>query len=269
MTLGEKIQKLRKQRGLSQEALAEKVTVTRQTISKWELGQSTPDLDFIAQLSDIFNVSSDYLIKDEMIEPDELLYKNKKRSYHLSERGKRIILVVVSAAALIAGCVCLICDYFTSDRLSWSLIAVASIIAAWLMLLPSLISRTRIVLKTLVVVSVIPFPLLAILSLLLKRSVIFTLGVCITLIVIAAIWTMYIIFRKCRKNLWRAFGFALLVLIPVPIAITHITACFLPQVQFDFTSDIFNSGITLALSLVCFGVDYLLYHRKGDVTGKK
>ena len=130
MTLGEKIQKLRKQRGLSQEALAEKVTVTRQTISKWELGQSTPDLDFIAQLSDIFNVSSDYLIKDEMIEPDELLYK--KRSYHLSERGKRIILVVVSAAALIAGCVCLICDYFTSDRLSWSLIAVASIIAAWL-----------------------------------------------------------------------------------------------------------------------------------------
>ena len=40
MTLGEKIQKLRKQRGLSQEALAEKVTVTRQTIAKWELGVS-------------------------------------------------------------------------------------------------------------------------------------------------------------------------------------------------------------------------------------
>ena len=130
MTLGEKIQKLRKQRGLSQEALAEKVTVTRQTISKWELGQSTPDLDFIAQLSDIFNVSSDYLIKDEMTEPDELPYK--KRNYRLSERGKRIILVIVSAAALIAGCVCLICDYFTSDRLSWSLIVAVSIIAAWL-----------------------------------------------------------------------------------------------------------------------------------------
>ena len=43
MTLGEKIQKLRKQRGLSQEALAEKVTVTRQTISKWELGKIVPD----------------------------------------------------------------------------------------------------------------------------------------------------------------------------------------------------------------------------------
>ena len=267
MTLGEKIQKLRKQQGLSQEALAEKVTVTRQTISKWELGQSLPDLDFIAQLSEIFNVSSDYLIKDEMVEPDEPLYK--KRSYRLSERGKRIILVIVSATALIAGCVCLICDYFTSDRLSWSLIAAVSIIAGWFMLLPSLMSRTKIVWKTLVVVSVIPFPLLAILSLLLKKSVIFTVGICITLIAIAAIWTIYGVFRKCGKNLWRAFGFALLVLIPVPIAIIHISACFLPQIQFDFTSDIFNSGITLALSLVCFGVDYLFYHGKGDVTGKK
>lgn len=86
MTLGEKIQKLRKEKGLSQEALAEKVTVTRQTISKWELGQSTPDLDFIAQLSDIFNVSSDYLIKDELTEPDELPYK--KRTYRLSDKAK-------------------------------------------------------------------------------------------------------------------------------------------------------------------------------------
>ncbi len=111
--------------------------------------------------------------------------------------------------------------------------------------------------------------ILAILSLLLNKSVIFTLGICITLIAIAAIWIIYGIFRKCAKNLWRAFGFALLVLIPVPIAITHISACFLPQVQFDFTSDIFNSGITLALSLVCFGVDYLHYHKKGDASDKK
>ena len=139
-----------------------------------------------------------YLIKDEMTEPNELPYK--KRNYRLSERGKRIILVIVSAAALIAGCVCLICDYFTSDRLSWSLIAAVSIIAAWLMMLPSLISRTKIVLKTLVVVSAVPIPLLAILSLLLNKSVIFTLGICVTLIAIAAIWIIYGIFCTCAKN---------------------------------------------------------------------
>lgn len=266
MTFGEKIQKLRKQHGLSQEALAEKVTVTRQTISKWELGQSTPELDFIAQLSDIFNVSSDYLIKDEMTEPDELnkpLYK--KRSFHLSERSKRIILTIVSAIALVGGCICLICDYFTSDKLSWSLIVIASIVAAWFMLIPSLTARTKIVLKTLFVVSIIPIPLLAILSLFLKKSVVFTLGIGITLIALAAIWAIYGIFRKFKKNLWRAFGFALLILIPVPIVIIHVSAYFLPQIQFDFTSDIFNSGITLAFSLMCFGVDYL----KGRMTDPK
>ena len=91
----------------------------------------------------------------------------------------------------------------------------------------------------------------------------------ITLIAIAIIWIIYGIFRKCKKNLWRAFGFALLVLIPVPIAITHISACFLPQAQFDFMSDIFNSGITLALSLVCFGGDYLHCQKKGAAADKK
>jgi transcriptional regulator with XRE-family HTH domain len=267
MAIGEKIKKLRKQHGLSQEALAEKVTVTRQTISKWELGQSTPDLDFIAQLSDIFHVSSDYLIKDEMVEPDELPYR--KRSYCLSEKSKRIILVIASAAALIAGSVSLICDYFTSESLSWSLITVAAIMAAWLMILPSLTARTKIVLKTLLVVSIVPIPLLAVLSLLLKKSVIFTLGICITLTAIAAIWAIYGIFRKLKKNIWRAFGFSLLVLVPVPIAMIHLSARFLPQVQFDFTSDIFNSGITIALSLVCFGLDYLFAYRKGDVTEEK
>ena len=79
------------------------------------------------------------------------------------------------------------------------------------------------------------------------------------------IWNFPQVQEKYVESIW----FCLLVLIPVPIAITHISDYFLPQVQFDFTSDIFNSGITLALSLVCFGVDYLLYHRKGDAADEQ
>ena len=91
MALGEKIQKLRKQQGLSQEALAEKIAVARQTVSKWELGQSAPDLNFVVQLSGIFGVSCDYLMKEHMLEPDPLLCNNKKRCLRLSERGKQIL----------------------------------------------------------------------------------------------------------------------------------------------------------------------------------
>lgn len=259
MTIGEKIQKLRKQSGLSQEALAEKVMVTRQTISKWELGQSLPDLDFIVRLSNVFQVSADYLIKNEITEPNELPYI--KRSYRLSETGKRSILIVLSAAALVAVFVCLICDYFTSQGLSWSLIVTVSIIAAWFALLPALTAKTKMILKTLIVLSVIPVPLLASLSIIFKQSTIFVLGGCITLISIPGLWIIYGVFCRCKSHLYRAFGFALLVLIPVSLAITYITSCYFPQNQFDFTSNIFNSGITFVLSLVCFGLDYLFLHR--------
>ena len=64
MTLAEKIQALRKQSGMSQEQLAERITVSRQAVSKWELGESFPDIDNVVQLSKIFSVSTDYLLKD-------------------------------------------------------------------------------------------------------------------------------------------------------------------------------------------------------------
>lgn len=65
MTIGENIHTLRKAKGLSQEELAEKLGVQRQTISKWELGQSVPDLEYILMLCEIFSVSADFLIKGE------------------------------------------------------------------------------------------------------------------------------------------------------------------------------------------------------------
>ena len=63
--LGKKIQQLRKENGMSQEELASKLTISRQAISKWELGESMPDTENIVQLSKLFNVSTDYLLNDE------------------------------------------------------------------------------------------------------------------------------------------------------------------------------------------------------------
>lgn len=75
MTLGQKIFDLRKRNGWSQEELAEKCEVSRQSVSKWESGQSVPDLDKILMLSDIFQVSTDYLLKEGLknirMEPED------------------------------------------------------------------------------------------------------------------------------------------------------------------------------------------------------
>ena len=67
MNLSDRIQYLRKVRGISQEGLAEKLGVSRQAVSKWESEQSMPDLDKIISMSDYFAVTTDYLLKG--IEP--------------------------------------------------------------------------------------------------------------------------------------------------------------------------------------------------------
>ena len=66
MTLGSKLQKLRKDRRMSQEKLAEELNVTRQAVSKWELDAALPDTVNIIALSRLFGVSADYLLKDEI-----------------------------------------------------------------------------------------------------------------------------------------------------------------------------------------------------------
>lgn len=66
MTLGEKLQRLRRQGGLSQERLAERLSVSRQAVSKWELDETMPDTENVVQLSRLFGVSCDYLLRDEV-----------------------------------------------------------------------------------------------------------------------------------------------------------------------------------------------------------
>ena len=66
MILADKIIDLRKKAGWSQEELAEKLGVSRQSVSKWEGAQSIPDMNKILQLSELFGVSTDYLLKDSM-----------------------------------------------------------------------------------------------------------------------------------------------------------------------------------------------------------
>ena len=74
MNFNEKLIKLRKERGLSQEELGAAVGVSRQTISKWELAQSYPDFQKLVLLSDYFKISVDTLVKD--IDVEDVIDKN-------------------------------------------------------------------------------------------------------------------------------------------------------------------------------------------------
>lgn len=68
MDLGKKLFELRKSKNLSQEDVAERLNVTRQSVSKWETNQSTPDFDKIVPLCDLYGITTDELLKDEVKE---------------------------------------------------------------------------------------------------------------------------------------------------------------------------------------------------------
>ncbi|MEE0060906.1 MAG: helix-turn-helix transcriptional regulator [Acutalibacteraceae bacterium] len=69
MDFNNRLYQLRKQKGFSQEELANRLNVSRQTISKWEIGDSTPDMEKLVAISDLFDVSLDNLVKGKEEEP--------------------------------------------------------------------------------------------------------------------------------------------------------------------------------------------------------
>ena len=77
MTIGEKITHLRTAKNMSQEALAERLGVSRQSVSKWEMDQVLPQIDKILQLCDVFSISSDALLRDQVVVKRDKESKNK------------------------------------------------------------------------------------------------------------------------------------------------------------------------------------------------
>lgn len=95
MILADKIINLRKKNGWSQEELAEKLGVTRQSVSKYEGAQSIPDLDKILKLSEVFGVTTDYLIKDELEEEE---YARSQMQENESESDRIVHKVTMEMA---------------------------------------------------------------------------------------------------------------------------------------------------------------------------
>lgn len=121
MRLGQKITELRKKNNLSQEGLAEKMNVSRQAVSKWESDQSIPDIEKIVSLSELFGVTTDYLLKsgapsfeiktvdipaeDKLpILPDELVQKYLSTAKKSSQLRALAIALAIFSPACISFC---------------------------------------------------------------------------------------------------------------------------------------------------------------------
>ena len=100
MTFAEKLQMLRKERGLSQDQLASALEVSRQSVSKWELGNDMPKVDKILLLSDFFDVSADYLLRDDRSETSAAA-EMPEAAPPQKEKRMRLLFTALLAAACI------------------------------------------------------------------------------------------------------------------------------------------------------------------------
>ncbi|MCQ2742610.1 MAG: helix-turn-helix domain-containing protein [Bacilli bacterium] len=104
MDLGSKITKLRKRKGYSQEQLAQKMGVSRQSVFKWESGENTPDIDKIKRLTEIFGVTFDDLLNDE-IDIDNQKETHTPDAPTKTKTKDKIVLGILAGVVGVAACV--------------------------------------------------------------------------------------------------------------------------------------------------------------------
>ena len=115
MEFNNKLYELRKQKGFSQEELANRLNVSRQTISKWEVGESTPDMEKLIAISDLFEISLDELVKGEKperIDTTEQIMRSELYSdikeHVLTDNNKEKSKKILKVAGIIAVIVVLV-----------------------------------------------------------------------------------------------------------------------------------------------------------------
>lgn len=128
MELSEKLQELRKEKGLTQEELAEALFVSRTAISKWESGKGYPSIDSLKLLSDLFHISMDELISDDDVESKRVLDDKRAREFYYIAVAFLVFTVVLAFIAYFAqtkragilslvGVICyVVCAFFAKPR---------------------------------------------------------------------------------------------------------------------------------------------------------
>lgn len=142
MILADKIIRLRKKNGWSQEELAERMNVSRQAVSKWEGAQTLPNMEKILQLSDLFAVTTDYLLKDNI--DNEGFTKDVPISSvrKISIEGIKEIVVLVYWLVLTA--IYFIWSFTTNAwKISWLVFAVGGVLFAVLMAICNLFTDKK------------------------------------------------------------------------------------------------------------------------------
>ena len=145
MKLAEKLFELRKEKGWSQEKLAEQINVSRQSISKWESGQVLPEIEKIIELSKIFQVTTDYLLLDENFEKgsSEVILEEDKGKYYKEVKSFGLWQVIYIFVLALAIYLFLAGSSFPSEFTAWIWLTFVLLIASAIAINKALKTKQR------------------------------------------------------------------------------------------------------------------------------
>ena len=211
MSLGERIQQLRKARGLSQEQLADSLNVSRQAVSKWETDQSSPEIENILALSRVFLISTDELLGNDIAgAPGASITpaREEKRQFGFTRRmhalvsfiDRKAILMFFTLLCFVAAGVCVIVNYAIDQQITWAAYPILSIPAGWLILIPLMYRKYTI---AVCVLTAIVAPFLYCMNKITPAPDWFCgLGIPLAAIGIVFVWAVYLLFRLVKISLW-------------------------------------------------------------------
>lgn len=253
--IGRLIKELRKEKGLTQAQLAERLNITDRAVSKWETGKSMPDSSIMLELCEILGISVNELLSGEKVNTEGYEKKAEENLIALKRKDEnnvtknRIISILFSATLLTGIIVCLICDIAISGNLTWSPIPIGSIFFAWVLFLPGMILGKKGIAGSLIVFSVFVIPYLYLLSSLLKVKEVVTIGAAVTVPSLVFLWLIFFLFYRIRRKS-AALGAAFLLAVPFQFIINVILSRMIEEPVVDVW-DLLSVFVLLIVS-ICF-----------------
>lgn len=215
----------RKEKGMTQAQLAEKLNITDRAVSKWETGKCMPDSSIMLELCNILDVTVNELLSGERIEMNRYEEKVSENLIELKRKDENnmsrntIISVIYTIMMVISILVCCICDIAISGTLTWSLITLSSILVAWMASFPVILLGKRGILVAMIAISILILPFMYILSALIKVKEVFTMGSIMSVIALAFLWIIYFLYAHLKERKLLATGITCLAAIPFTLLI--------------------------------------------------
>ena len=265
---GKFIASCRKEKGLTQAQLAEKLNITDRAVSKWETGKCMPDSSIMLELCNILDVTVNELLSGERIERD---YYEEKVSENLIELKRKdensmnkntTISIIYTTTMAIGILVCCICDVAISGTLTWSLITLSSILFAWIASFPVVLLGKKGIWAAMAAISILILPFMYILSRLIRVNEVFRIGAVMSIIALAFLWIMFGLYHRLKERRLLVTGIIFLLAIPFLLLVNMALSKMIDEPVIDIW-DILSVFILLIIAVAFIIGDYA--KRKGHI----